>query len=85
MADTIRDPERRRKIRIKLYNQQGGCCHLCGQRMKVPAVTFDHIIPKSFGGENKQDNLKLAHFECNNRRGDRWAPELPWLTVSFAN
>ena len=32
-------------------------------------ATADHIIPKSFGGTNRQENIVYACRGCNNRRG----------------
>jgi 5-methylcytosine-specific restriction endonuclease McrA len=32
-------------------------------------ITLDHITPKSAGGDDKIQNLRLAHSRCNNARG----------------
>lgn len=34
-------------------------------------VTIDHIKPRSKGGTDDLENLCLAHFKCNNLKGDR--------------
>lgn len=31
--------------------------------------TVDHIIPKSQGGSDRAENLRLAHYRCNHKRG----------------
>ena len=33
-------------------------------------ITFDHVIPRSKGGTDTLDNLRLAHQVCNNERGN---------------
>lgn len=73
-------PKRRQRKRMKerFYVAQQGKCWLCGLAMQMTgkkshplAATWDHILPVSKGGTGKQDNLMLAHRECNIRRGDR--------------
>ena len=57
-------------------------CQLCGQPIKInseiskhtkqsmPMVfTWDHIYPKSMGGETTLANLQPAHKICNNHKG----------------
>lgn len=60
----------RRAKKAKLFRQQGTRCWLCGKRMRWNEMSFDHIIPRSKGGDNSLDNLALAHVWCNNARGD---------------
>lgn len=42
--------------------------------MKRTEVTIEHMIPGSLGGSNKQANLKLACWSCNNKRGNKYDP-----------
>lgn len=66
------------RLRLKLYAQQDGLCWICGRAMRVdvpPAyhpdsATLDHVVPKSKGGGNDRNNLKLAHRTCNMRRSN---------------
>lgn len=62
-------------------------CHLC--QRPVPdyvqgplCPTLDHLIPVSLGGSDALANLALAHWWCNNRRGNRPPPSFtliePW-------
>lgn len=68
-------------LRWILFEEQGGCCFLCGKFMslerkdaarQVPAkfATFDHLIPWGKGGKTKIGNLLLSHRSCNNARRD---------------
>jgi 5-methylcytosine-specific restriction endonuclease McrA len=60
--------DRKNKVR-KLLERDGDDCWLCGHPLDGN-MSLDHVIPRSRGGGNGLDNLRLAHVECNNRRGD---------------
>ena len=54
-------------------------CWLCGERVDPRAsgkrrATRDHVIPRSKGGPDALSNLRLAHYSCNSRRGDKPVP-----------
>ena len=62
--------------RAQLAERDKWKCHICGGRVlksaKVPhprAATVDHLIPISAGGVDGLENVALAHFLCNTRRG----------------
>lgn len=55
-------------------------CHLCGEqvdetlpRLAAKGASLDHVIPLSKGGTDDPENLKLAHFICNVRKGNKVA------------
>lgn len=68
----------------ELYDRDAGVCYICGglcdweDKQAVNGVWIygnnypsrDHVIPKSKGGENSWDNLRLAHRLCNSRKRD---------------
>lgn len=64
-----------RRLVIAMYDR----CHLCGRVVDKalpwphplsPAV--DHVVPRALGGAMyDMDNLRLAHFKCNNAKGKR--------------
>ncbi|MEI6428752.1 MAG: HNH endonuclease [Pseudanabaena sp. ELA607] len=37
-------------------------------------LTLDHLMPKSKGGSNNPENLRLACRKCNSSRGDSLFP-----------
>ncbi|WP_348735114.1 HNH endonuclease [Spiroplasma endosymbiont of Ammophila pubescens] len=58
-------------------------CYLCGdtiiygahesvknQRNSKFKWNIDHIIPKSQGGTNSNDNIIVVHVKCNRRKAD---------------
>jgi endogenous inhibitor of DNA gyrase (YacG/DUF329 family) len=74
----------------KLYERDGGICHICGKktdwddyRLNANGAfiagrhypTRDHVVPVSKGGPHTWDNVKLACFSCNSRKGDSIIPD----------
>lgn len=57
------------KKRRRMLRTQHDRCWICGKPFCGEKPTFDHVIPKSMGGGSGSHNLKLAHKECNFRRG----------------
>lgn len=67
------EPQRRRA----LYERDAWLCQLCGDGVDptLPpshewAATLDHIAPRSLGGSDDDENLRLAHRWCNSVLGD---------------
>lgn len=58
------------KMRKRLYDRGIVNCYVCGEFMKFPETSLEHIIPLSKGGANREDNYSLSHIDCNNKRGD---------------
>lgn len=68
----------------EVYQRDGGICYLCGKpcdwndKKTINGVVVygnnypsrDHVIPKSKGGENSWENIRLAHRACNSRKAD---------------
>lgn len=64
----------------RLFLAQKGRCFHCGgvmamrpmlaRRRNDDGYTKDHLVPQSAGGRMK-GNIVLAHWKCNNQRGDR--------------
>lgn len=55
-----------------------GRCQICGRKLNteriVPhalAMTIDHVIPLSIGGDHSKRNMQLACFEYNTTKGNR--------------
>lgn len=55
---------RKNILRRDLYK-----CQYCGR--SDLALTLDHVIPRSKGGDDSWENLVTACVKCNNKKGDR--------------
>ena len=64
-----------------LRQRDGDRCQICGglvdfevksgPRGSKLGHSFDHITPRSLGGTDELDNLRLTHWGCNQARGNR--------------
>lgn len=62
----------------EVWGRDGGLCWICSAQIDVQAAvpddlagTMDHVVPLSRGGSHTFSNVRLAHFICNSKRGDR--------------
>jgi 5-methylcytosine-specific restriction endonuclease McrA len=62
--------KQKRDRRHRLLRKNGSRCYWCHEVFLPHLLTLDHLKPRSRGGSNKLENLRLACFPCNNRRGD---------------
>jgi exopolyphosphatase/pppGpp-phosphohydrolase len=63
-SETIQEKVRQRAKYLCEY------CHACEQWQYV-RFSIDHVIPINIGGSNNLDNLALACFHCNRRKGSK--------------
>jgi hypothetical protein len=63
-----------------LFARDGHLCLYCGQAFPARALTRDHVIPVSRGGDNCWSNVASACRACNHRKNNRtpeeWGIEL---------
>jgi len=52
----------------------GLCCYWCQKHFPFEQLNLDHLIPKSKGGSNNLENLRLTCYRCNNSRGNSLFP-----------
>ncbi len=57
--------------RIALIERDNWTCYLCGCICTSEDVTLDHVVPLSKGGSHTSDNLRVACFTCNLRKGSK--------------
>lgn len=72
----------------RLYERDNGKCYLCGKQcdwndyqiidgafvVGYDYPTVEHCIPLSKGGKHEWNNIKLACFICNTRKGSKVPP-----------
>jgi hypothetical protein len=58
-------------FRRRIAERDGWVCGICRKPVdRADIWHLDHIVPKSQGGPDTWDNLRLAHARCNISRGD---------------
>jgi 5-methylcytosine-specific restriction endonuclease McrA len=75
----------RQRQRDEILKRYGALCHIClangvtDQRAMIDVdllwpdprcFTRDHVLPRARGGRDDLENLRPAHRECNQLRGD---------------
>lgn len=73
---TVSRQSSRRAAKLRrLVERDGLVCWICGSaidpnlpRQDRQGGSLDHLIPRSLGGANAVENLKLAHVVCNDVR-----------------
>ena len=56
--------------RKEILKANYGVCACCGKKLNVNTMTIDHIIPRSRGGSNGQENLTALCYDCNQKKGN---------------
>lgn len=60
-------------------------CHWCGKAFaNISEATVEHLVPRSRGGSDRMDNLRLACEPCNRARRDSIDPPTPRKTGGAA-
>ena len=59
-----------------LYGKQEGYCNGCKGHFPFRNMTIDHIVPRSKGGTDHEENLQLLCGACNSMKGSSTQPEL---------
>ncbi|RPH95902.1 MAG: HNH endonuclease, partial [Calditrichaeota bacterium] len=63
-------PQKRVELnRGNIMRRDGYACQYCGH--KKGALTIDHVLPRTRGGDDSWENLVCACVNCNNKKGDR--------------
>lgn len=53
---------------IAIYLRCEGLCGICGTKVDLDVLQFDHIIPLRLGGCEVPENLQIAHKVCNDAK-----------------
>jgi 5-methylcytosine-specific restriction endonuclease McrA len=66
-----RDRLRIRFSRVNIYARDGFTCQYCGQRLVTEELTFDHVVPRSLGGQTTWENIVACCVPCNHHKANR--------------
>ncbi len=71
MARTYTRPSRiSRRLRDRIFDRDGRVCAYCGSSEDL---SVDHILPKSLGGGDEEENLVTSCSRCNSMKGAKSA------------
>lgn len=62
-------------LRETVLKRDGFRCRYCGVTKTEAFLTIDHVIPRSRGGTDRDDNLVAACVPCNQEKADRTPEE----------
>lgn len=65
-------PFSRRNVAVRDHSR----CQYCWKVLQTHEYTYDHVKPRSKGGQSNWKNLVLACVECNTRKSDRLCEEV---------
>ncbi len=60
----------------RILARDGYNCHICGSIVTPETLHFDHVIPLKRGGPHSEENIKVSHGVCNDRKGTRLLEEM---------
>jgi len=58
------------KRKAVLMQRDGRGCFYCGIDIADEDMTVEHLIALDKGGQNRLENMALAHAKCNNKAGN---------------
>ncbi len=61
--------------RQNLYVRDRGVCQYCGTPFNLKELTYDHVIPRSKGGQTEWTNIVTCCTACNLKKGGRTPEE----------
>ena len=61
--------------RFNVFLRDAWHCQYCNTAHKTHQLTFDHVIPRSRGGQTSWDNIVAACKPCNTRKGSKMPNE----------
>lgn len=65
---------KRRGVRLNranVYQRDQGRCQYCELRVLMKDFTYDHVIPRSQGGQTTWENVVVCCVPCNQKKGGR--------------
>jgi 5-methylcytosine-specific restriction endonuclease McrA len=68
------DSSKRRAVRFSRENvlsRDNYSCQYCGDKVSRDNFTYDHVIPRSQGGQTTWANVVISCMDCNQRKGGR--------------
>ena len=61
--------------RANIYARDHHTCQYCSKTMSTTELTFDHVVPVTYGGRKDWENIVTCCVRCNRRKGGRTPAE----------
>ena len=71
LKEYIPTPNRPAFTRFNVFLRDRFSCQYCGDFFPAPELTFDHVTPRSKGGQTTWENVVTACSPCNLVKGSR--------------
>ncbi len=71
LKDFVATSRRPAFTRFNVFLRDRFTCQYCGQPFPSHQLTFDHVVPRSRGGQTTWENVVSACEGCNLRKGNR--------------
>lgn len=75
-----------RLTRSNVFLRDGHTCQYCNVKFREQDLTWDHVLPRSHGGQTRWENIVAACSPCNTRRANnvRIRPKKePWKPAYY--
>lgn len=69
--------------KTNVYTRDNFCCQYCGAKLPQTKLNYDHVIPRSQGGQTVWDNIVASCYTCNGKKANKTPDEanMPLLSV----
>jgi len=67
--------------RYNLFCRDNGHCMYCGKKVALDDFTFEHVIPKDYGGKRVWENIVVACIRCNGKKRNRTPKEANMVLI----
>jgi 5-methylcytosine-specific restriction endonuclease McrA len=61
--------------KLNIVTRDNSRCQYCLEKFPASRLTYDHVFPRSRGGETSWENVVCACRPCNMRKGDKTPEE----------
>lgn len=71
IGDKLKKKKGVRFSKENVFTRDKGKCQYCGHKIARPEATYDHVVPRTQGGQTRWDNIVIACRSCNQKKGGR--------------
>ena len=71
LKDYVKQPRRVAFNRLNIFLRDNFTCQYCAKKFLPKELTFDHVIPRSKGGQTSFENIVACCMPCNTKKSDK--------------